>query len=1075
MKKLQTFKCHFLSATSDAGKILLALMFFMLSTSMVFAQKTITGTVTGSDNNPLPGVSIVVKGTTVGTITGIDGKFSLSVTPDSKTLVFTFVGMESKEIALGSGNVYDVTLTESLVGLNEVVVVGYGQQTRSRLTTSISKLDTKVLANVSYSNVASSLQGAIAGLQVQTTTGMPGASPRIIIRGGTSINNPNGASPLYIVDGVIRENMNDLDQSDIESLQVLKDAAATSIYGARGSNGVVIIVTKSGKSGKTQINYKYDLTTSQNVDDLNLLNARDYIYFQRMGIMASAERKPAQLSMLAQANSAGTGNDLTNLTAFSTQYLTDLNKYKLNEGWQSMADPADPNKTIIFSDTDFQSKLFQTGIAHNHSLSASGGTDAATFSAGIGYLDQDGIVITSKYKRLSAHLNGDLKVRDKLRVSGRIIYTNSSNNEPPTGTNLFGRTQGIPPTAKYTYEDGTLASGVNTSLGNPEYVVGYVDTKNSSDKLSVSLGSHWEILPGLSFDPLVSLYQTMYSSRYFERAYFNGPKAYNTDRNANGSFSKVLQKQADAIFSYTKDINVHHVDAKAGFSYFGTMNSSLSAAGKGAATDLISTLNASATPVSVGGTEAEQLIYGYFGRINYDFNEKYLLSLNARYDGASNLGSGNKWGFFPGISAGWNVYNEEFWKMLPEKLLRLKLRASYGVNGNISGLGYYTAQGSYSVGSKYNGIAMVQNTSLANSELQWEQSKTLDFGIDLGVLDERISILFDIYRRVTDNLLASLALPQSTGFGSILTNSGSLENKGVEVELRASILPRTSEFQWDISFNASTVKNKILKLPNNGVEKNRVGGFYVWDASIGDYAWKGGLQEGGTMGDYYAYKHLKVFATDAEAANAPLDTQVPQTGDFQKKRGGDVDFLDADGNNTIDSKDMVYVGNQYPTATGGFGSIFSYKNLSLNVRMDYTLGQTIYNYTYGTLIGQFQGDNGLSKDLLRSWQKQGDVTDIPRYYWADQQASNNLYRGGNYTSFLYEKGDFLSLRELTLSYDLPKNLLQKAKISALRVNVTGNNLHYFTKYRGVNPEEGGRTYGRFPIPRNIIFGVNVTL
>src|SRR5690606_65215 len=309
------------------------------------------------------------------------------------------------------------------------------------------------------------------------------------------------------------------------------------------------------------------------------------------------------------------------------------------------------------------------------------------------------------------------------------------------------------------------------------YVVGYVEAKNNTDRLSIALGAHWEIIPGLTFDPQVSLYQVTEDARYFERAYYNGPTAYNTNRNASGSFGKELQKQADAVFSYTRDFNLHHVDAQVGGSYFSTMDAGLSAAGRGAATDLIPTLNASATPVSVSGSEAHQLILGYFGRINYDFARRYLLSLNARYDGASNLGEGNKWGFFPGISAGWNVYEEDFWQALPEDLLRLKLRASYGINGNISGLGFYTAQGSYSVGSRYNGIAMVQNTSLANSELQWEKSKTLNFGLDLGIWDERVSILFDIYRRETDNLLASLALPHSTGFGSILTNSGSLENR----------------------------------------------------------------------------------------------------------------------------------------------------------------------------------------------------------------------------------------------------------------------------------------------------------
>ncbi|HLU90095.1 MAG TPA: SusC/RagA family TonB-linked outer membrane protein, partial [Cyclobacteriaceae bacterium] len=661
---------------------------------------------------------------------------------------------------------------------------------------------------------------------------------------------------------------------------------------------------------------------------------------------------------------------------------------------------------------------------------------------------------------------------DNVRVSARVMYSTSNDNVPPTGVNLFGRTQGIPPTAKHRYEDGSLAPGVNTSLGNPEYVVSYVDAKNNTDRLSLALGAHWEIIPGLTFDPQVSLYQVTEDARYFERAYYNGPTAYNTNRNASGSFGKELQKQADAVFSYTRDFNLHHVDAQVGGSYFSTMDAGLSAAGRGAATDLIPTLNASATPVSVSGSEAHQLILGYFGRVNYDFARRYLLSLNARYDGASNLGEGNKWGFFPGISAGWNVYEEDFWQALPEDLLRLKLRASYGINGNISGLGFYTAQGSYSVGSRYNGIAMVQNTSLANSELQWEKSKTLNFGLDLGIWDERVSILFDIYRRETDNLLASLALPHSTGFGSILTNSGSLENRGVEIELRASVLPASSPFQWEISFNAATVKNKILELPHNGIENNRVGGFLVWDAELRDYAWKGGLQEGGTMGDYYAYKHLKVFATDEEAANAPVDINVPH--DDKRKYGGDVDFLDADGNNIIDSRDMVYVGNEFPTATGGIFSSFFYKNISLGVRMDYTIGHTIYNYTYGTLIGQFQGDNGLSKDLLRSWQKQGDITDIPRFYWADQQASNNLYRGGSYSSFLYEKGDYLALREVSLSYRLPTSILESISLSNLSVNVTGHNLHYFTNYRGANPEEGGRNTGRYPIPRNISFGVNLT-
>lgn len=1040
-----------------------------------FAQTIITGTVKDSRDEILPGVSIKLKGTSIGASTNTSGNYSITVPEGNGVLVFSFIGMQNKEVEISGRKVIDVTLLESVASLQEVVVIGYGSQSRETITTSISKLDTKVLANVPFANVASALQGTLSGVRVQTTSGMPGSAPRIIIRGGTSINNPDGAGPLYVVDGVIRSNINTIDQSDIESLQVLKDAAATSIYGARASNGVVIIATKSGKSGKAVIDYRYDMTLSDNVEKYDLLSAKDYIYYQRLGIYRSATwgNKPAQLAILSSASSAGTGNDLTNNTAYTTQYLTPQNQHKLKEGWQSMPDPIDPTKTIIFDDFDFQNSLYRTGVSGNHSITASGGTEKGTFSAGLGYLNNDGIVITTNYKRLNGHINGDFKIRDNLKVFGRLLYSNSQDNNP-TSVNTFGRSIGLPPTAKYKFEDGTYGPGQSASLGNNEYLLNTVDRKNIGDDLTVAFGAQLKILPGLSFDPQVSWWQTSGDTRNFQKAFWNGPLSYVTSRAATSSYSKSLQKQADAVFTYVKSLkNSHNIEAKAGFSYYGSSSNSLSASGRDAATDLIPTLNASALPVSVSSAESEQLIYGYFGRLNYDFNQKYLLSINARYDGASNLGDAYKWGLFPGVSVGWNVHKEGFWSSLPENLLKLKLRASYGVNGNISGLGPYTAQGQYNVGSQYGGFAAVQNTVIANTKLQWEQSRTLDFGLDLGIFDSRVNIMFDVYRRETDNLLASLALPHSTGFSSTLTNLGSLENKGIELELSTRIMPLTSSFQWDLGFNVSKVSNKILKLPYNGVENNRIGGVQVWDQETGTYVWKGGLQEGGTMGDYYTYKMLGVYATDAEAASAPIDNLTPIAD--KKLYGGDAIIADLDGNKILDTRDQVYAGNIYPTWTGGFSNSFNYKNLGLYIRTDFTRGQTIYNYTNLTLIAQLQGDNGLSKDVLKSWQKQGDVTDIPAFVYADQQVRNKLYRGGIGNTQFYEKGDFLAIRELTLTYDLPKALLKRAKISGLRLNVTGHNLHYFTKFSGLNPEYGGQDTGRYPIPRNIIFGLNVTL
>ena len=1073
MKTLQMLRHRKLSVSSSCGKVCLALI-FMLSVEIAFAQTTVSGTVRGVDQSPLPGVSISVKGTTIGTITDNNGRYSINVPPDAKTLIFSFIGMEMQEVAIGSADVYDVTLTESMTSLGEVVVVGYGAQSRETVTTSISKVDTEVLENVPYSNVASALQGTVSGVRVQTLSGMPGAAPRIIIRGGTSINNPDGAAPLYIVDGIIRTNINTIDQSDIESIQILKDAAATSIYGARAANGVVIIVTKSGQAGKVEVDYQYNMTISENTEKYDLLGARDYIYYQRLGIYRSSTfgNKPAQMAILSSASSAGTGNDLTNNTAYTTQYLSPANEHKLNEGWESMPDPIDPTKTIIFDDFDFQNILFRTGISHDHSFTASGGTENLRFSGGLGYLTADGIVITTKYKRLNTHLNGDLKINDKLSIFGRLIYATTQDNNP-TNASTFGRSIGLPPTAKYKFEDGTFAPGQSSSLGNNEYLLNTQVNKNVGDDLTIAFGARWELLPGLTFDPQISMWQTVGESRSFQKAFWNGPLSYVVTRAASGAFSKYRQRQADGVFTYAKSFNTaHNLEAKAGFSYFGSVSSALSANGRDAATDLIPTLNASATPVAVNGSENEQLIYGFFGRVNYDFQQKYLLSLNARYDGASNLGNDYKWGLFPGISVGWNMHQENFWKIFPDELLRLKLRASYGENGNISGLGPYTAQGQYSVGSRYGGFAAIQNTVMANPTLQWEQSKTLNFGLDLGVFDSRVNVMFDVYRRVTDNLLANMALPQSTGFASTLTNLGSLENKGVELELNARIMPPSSPFQWDAAFNISTVKNKILKLPPNGVLNNRIGGVEVWDEKTGAYVWKGGLQEGGTMGDYYTYKMLGVYATDEEAAGAPVDNLTPIAD--KKVYGGDAIIADLDGNNIIDTRDQVYAGNIYPTMHGGFSSSFSYKNLSLTVRTDYTVGQTIYNYTRLTLIAQLQGDNGLSSELLRSWENQGDVTDIPQFVYADQQVRNKLYRNVASNDMFYERGDFLSLREVTLAYTLPASLMERVKIARARINVTGHNLHYFTKFKGLNPEYGGQDNGRFPIPRNIVVGLNVT-
>ncbi|WP_373523747.1 SusC/RagA family TonB-linked outer membrane protein [Aquiflexum sp.] len=1047
--------------------LMLLLLLGIVHLGFAQAERQISGRVTDANTGEsIPGVNILVIGANIGTVTDIDGEYSIDVNVGSR-LRFTFIGYTSYEALVGNQSTLNVEMKLDSQNLDEVLVIGFGEQSRETLTSSVSKVDNRILENIPFPNAASAMQGTVAGVRVQTTTGQPGAAPRVIVRGGTSINNPNGAEPLYIIDGVIRNNMNDINPDDIETFQVLKDAAATAIYGARGSNGVVIITTKTGKAGKTSVTYRYNVGMAEQWNQYEMGSARDYIYFNRMGILRLAEKTPSHLFRLNQANGFGVGNNLTNNTAFTPQYLTPENEHKLNEGWQSMIDPADPTKTIIFDEVDWQSVLFRQAITHNHYVQVSGGSEKARFDMGIGYLSNEGVAINTDFKRFTVRMNGDVEVNNKLSVYGRLNFTNSSNTQVFSENQIFQRSLGLAPTAKFNYEDGTLAPGQNRSMGNPVYHLNRSEAFNATNRLTMSVGGVWEILPNLTFEPIGSVYFVQGTENSFLQSYFNTPTQFVDARPASFSNSLFWQKQFDGVFTYNKSLDLHNFQAKAGFAYFDRQNYSASASGRGAASDLIPTLNASAEPTAVSSSHSQQLILGYFGRVTYDFDRKYLFSLSARYDGASNLGSNNYWGFFPGISAGWNLHRESFWTNVPSSISSLKLRASYGVNGNIGNLTDFHAQGLYSVGARYNDLAAIQNNRMANQDLRWERSKTLNFGADMGLFKNKINLTLDYYIRDTDDLLTNLELPQSTGFSSILTNLGSLRNEGVELELGATIIQK-KDFSWNTSVVAAYNINTVMKLPENDNENNRIGGVFVYDPALGQYVWKGGLQEGGRLGDMFAYQYQGVYATDEEALGGPLDLLVPGTD--KSKYGGDVRWADLDRNDTIDSRDRVYSGNIFPRWTGGFHNTFNYKRFTLTVRTDFALGHTIYHETRARFNGQYQGDIGILQETTRSWQNQGDQTPFPRYMWADQLAQNNSFRG---STFFYERGDYLAIRELTLAYNIPQSVLRPLKIPAVRVNFTGSNLYYFTKYTGLNPEEGGTDAGRYPIPRSFFLGVNI--
>ncbi|MCD0476189.1 TonB-dependent receptor [Flavobacterium sp. EDS] len=1084
--------------------------------------KKVTGTVTNEKGEALPGVNIVVKGTNISTQTNFDGSFILEAPDNATTLVVSYIGLQDQEVTITSAPL-TVVLKEVGEQMNEVIVVGYGSQNRRTLSTAVSKLDKKVLENVPYSNVTQSLQGNVTGLVVRTSSGQPGKASNILVRGGTSIDNPSGATPLYIVDGVIRTQIDDINSADIASLQVLKDAAATSIYGARASNGVIIITTTTGKAGKLKITYNVSTQNSQIGKKYDFMDGGEYIRLQRLGLYNAAEIAGlntttgiARLGQLTGATPAGTGNNLQNNTPFATLLKSNLTPETIGQlqakGWQEIQDPLNASNTIMYKSTNWNDVLFQNAITQNHNLGFSGGGESGVFDLSLGYLKGDGITIFTGYQRFTSKLNASLKLADNFTINGRVLYSKSSNNQVVANSVVFNRYLGNSPTTKLYLEDGTLAPGQNNINGNPLYQMGKVKGINENNKLQMSVDGDLKITKDLTFTPSMSLYSENENDNTFQQAFLSGNNGLvDNTRTATRLSNQIAQFQYEGVLSYNKSLEaIGDFDAKLGVSKYDRTIKSFNASGKGSPSDLAQTLDSSPVPVSVFSNNTKLVLNSVFGRVNYDYKSRYFATASFRYDGSSSLGPDNKYGFFPGISAGWNIQEEKFWgKVAPKFVSSLKLRGSYGVNGNLGTLGDFQAGGLYSgttngLPNSYNGQSAIVNSQIANPGLKWEQSQTINGGFDIGLNEDRIRVIGDFYNKLTSDLLTNLTLPSNSGFSTVLTNLGGLRSKGFELEVIANVYNK-NDLRINVGANVSHNKNVIEKLPFNGNLNNRIGGTEIWDAGSGTYKFVGGLQEGQKIGDFYAHKQLYILSTQAEADayNAKVhDTYVTKTAGGNnptgKKFAGDAVFEDTDNNGVIDSRDRTYMGNMFPKFVGGFNFDASYKGFSIAVRTDYSLGATIYNEARARFLGQFQGNYGLLAESAQSWQKEGDITDVPRYRWADQTNQNNLFRseagGAAYNTNMfqgnsryYESGDYLCIREITFSYNLPKTLVEKAKLTSVRVYVTGSNLYYFTKYSGLSPEvqgiDGGSSLGlnaagstgTYPVPRNIILGLNIAL
>ncbi|MCE2617370.1 SusC/RagA family TonB-linked outer membrane protein [Phocaeicola oris] len=873
-------------------------------------------------------------------------------------------------------------------------------------------------------------------------------------------------------------------------MEVLKDAASTAIYGARAANGVVIITTKKGKVGHSNINFKAKYTTNKRKKDpMQYLGAADYVKFNRMGVANSqmVEDNPnSWLAFLNGVNAAATGNNPLN-SIYTTMFLTKENEYLLkHEGWQTIKDPV-TGKDLIFQENDMTNLFYQSSHTQDYTLSFDGGNDKGTYYLSLGYMDDKGLVYGSGFKRVSGTMNASYRITDAFKVSSNIIYAHSKQSVPFDNIyNLFQRSAGMAPTSRIYINnpDGSLSDelhpGTYLGFGNPLYYRDKFPASNLEQRLTASVQFDYTFLKDFKLSLRGSHFTINNSNESFNKAYLSSGKL-NTSRKASAQHKRLMRNQITALLNYQKQIDKHNVSALLGAEYFKEQNFNMKASTRYSPTDLIHTMNV--------GSEAEGIPYSYhtqyaiaslFGQANYDYDMKYLVGLTFRYDGTSRLAN-KKFGFFPGVSFGWNVHNENFFKTskVSHVISKLKPRISYGVNGNIEVLSNFGVYGLYKTSAIYDSQTGYLNTNLPTMDLRWERSTTLNFGLDLGLFNNRVNLMADYYIRDVKDKLSGLTLPLWTGFSSIQTNNGTLQNRGLEIELNADIID-TKDFKWNLGTTFFRVRNYAKSLPKNGIDKNRQGGTEIYDPKSGKTIYVGGLQEGERVGNdlITAYVSDGVYKTQAEI-DADANRVVEFAYNKNKRFLGDTRWKDINGDNVIDYRDRVVIGRTTPSFSGGIMSSLSYKNFDLFIKGDYAIGHYIINGRRVKGIAQTQGNQNGPLEIRDSWTKENPNSDIPRFDLVDRQ-KNHLAAGWdqgdvtNGSSRYIEKGNYFALREITLSYNLNGKQLFNNHVKNIRLYFTAANLAYFTKYTGALPEAGGNDTGSYPLPTSYTMGLNIT-
>jgi TonB-linked SusC/RagA family outer membrane protein len=1089
--------------------------------------------VSETDNSPLQGVSLSVKGKNAGAQTTASGAFTIDAAKGD-VLVFSYTGYINFEITVKDNENLLIKMKQDVSNLGDVVVVGYGTIKRSKLTASVSKLDKKFLETGVRSNPAQALAGTIPGLRVATGSGRPGALPAIILRGGTNFD--GSGSPLVIMDGQIRGSLADINPEEIESMEVLKDASATAIYGARASNGVILITSKRGKQGTSNVTLKLKTGNSYLNVPYKFTDAEGYITWARLGAEQAILNGTLAASNVAGVGPRGTGNLYKDATGvildgnydsraiWSVMRLDNINNVLLGQpGWRQMKDPiktnaagnydpAGTNYDLIYKDFNYGDYgLNKTAQIQDYNVGMSGGNDRGKYFANLGYYNEGGLSLATFYQRINFSFNGDYNINKWLKSESSIQYAvakwrdeSLQNGE----TNYWGRMLSAPPTMRGTNENGELILGRDASDGNPVINVDKYKRNNQSDKFILSQALRADLTKDLYIKVSGLLMYDESFNEAFNQDFRTGIMSvsnvntgWNRTRSSSASFDRTIRQTYNAIANYNKTfLGKHNVAAMAGFEYYEAYNKGLAASGALAPTQDFADLQLTQNNIdqqtrSTDSYHSKERIMSGFGRLNYDFDGKYLASFTIRRDGYSRLIGDNQYGTFPAFSVGWMAHRETFMESTKDWLSFLKIRASWGKNGNVGGIGTYELQGAYGSQTAYNGAIGFLQTGVANPKLKWEKTNTIEIGADMGFFNNRLTASIAYYNRITDDKIANVLLPTSSGVSSIRTNNGSMKNRGFEFEANYKLVQNKS-FTWQIGANAAWNKNTILKLPFNGVENNRQGGQQIYDPNTRSVIWVGGLQEGQEFGEVFGfvsdgiirdakdlsnYNKIDLAAGQAwyaasagrRVASQQLMTQRGLTfaAGWLPTRLGDMKWKDIDNNDTIDTRDMVSLGRQIPRWTGGFNTSFNYKGFTLFARVDFGFGHVQQDFMQLWALANAQGEFAPTTDVNDTWTASNPNARLPRYVWADQLNAKNYDRP---SSMFWVNSSYLSFREVSLSYTVPTAILKKVKMSGLTFTLTGQNLGYITNKQLNLPERTGSQNSAYIIPTQVVFGANLT-